>query len=277
MAKRIKKPPVLPEQRLDWLRRSKEGESVPKIASNDGYDVRTIRRHIELAKQQREVKDARAMVLRNALERHYKDLCSFAGRLDPTISKNISNPSQADDNLFETALRQHLPRSPIWGYLTNRRSLQQEYTELLAEAKAKVEQMVRAERRFDPLLSAGLTEVVPGIIIAFVFQVEKWSLGFEGLNVRDNLRTEPVGEGLVQLCYGFSRMDIVKSKDAEGYLNTLGKIIKYLEKNICKWKVLDNLRKTSDEINRLDRKLHEELTIIRLRRIVPGRCKYCPL
>lgn len=277
MAKRIKKPPVLPEQRLDWLRRSEEGESVPKIASNDGYDVRTIRRHIELAKQQREVKEARATVLRNALELHYEDLCSFAERLDPTIAKNISNPSQADDYLFETALRQHLPRSPIWGYLTNRGSLQQEYTELLVEAKARVEQAVRAERRFDPLLSVGLSEVVPGIIIAFAFQVEKWSLGFEGLNVRDNLRTEPAGEGLVQLCYGFSRMDIVKSKDAEGYLNTLGKIIKYLEKNIRKWKVLDNLRKTSDEINRLDRKLHEELTVIRLRRIVPGRCKYCPL
>ena len=64
---------------------------MPKIASNDGYDVRTIRRHIELTKQQREVKDARATVLRNALERHYEDLCSSAERLDPTIAKNISN------------------------------------------------------------------------------------------------------------------------------------------------------------------------------------------
>ncbi len=277
MAKRIKKPPVLPEQRLDWLMRSELGETVPQIAENDGYDVRTIRRHIELAKQQREVKEARATVLRNALERHYEDLCSFAERLDPTIAKNIPNPSQTDDNFMEAALRQHLPRSPIWGYLVNRRSLQQEYTELLAEAKAKVEQAVRVEHRFDPLLSAGLTEVVSGIIIAFAFQVEKWSLGFKGLNVRDNLRTELAGEGLVQLCYGFSRMDIVKSKDAEGYLTTLGEIIKYLEKNIRKWKVLDNLCKTNHEISRLNRKLHEELSIIRLRRIVPGRCKYCPL
>ena len=116
---------------------------------------------------------------------------------------------------MEAALRQHLPRSPIWGYLANRRSLQQEYTALLTEAKRRIEQTVRTERKFSPLLSAGLSEVVPGIIIAFAFQVEKWSLGFKGLNVRDNLRTEPAGEGLVQLCYGFSRMDIVKSEDAE--------------------------------------------------------------
>ena len=277
MDKRGKKPPVTPEQGRDWLMRHELGETVPQIAEKDDYDVRTIRRHIELAKQQREVKDARATVLRNALERHYEDLCSFTGRLDPTISKNMSNPSQADDNFMEAALRQHLPRSPIWGYLTNRRSLQQEYTELLAEAKAKVEQAVRAERRFDPLLSAGLTEVIPGIINVLFFQVEQWSLRHEGLNVRDNPRTEPAGEGLVQLCYGFSRMDVVKSEDADGYLSILKEIIKYLEKKIRKWKAFDNLRKTNDEISRLNRKLHEELSIIRLRRIVPGRCKYCPL
>ena len=278
MAKRIKKPLVTPEQRRDWFIRSEADESVPQIASTDGYDVRTVRRHIELAKQKREVKEARATVLRNALERHYEDLCNFAERLDPTLARNITNPSSlADDNIMEAALRKHLPRSPIWGYLVNRRNLQQEYTELLMEAKGRIEQTVRTEQKFSPLLSAGLSEVVPGIIIAFASQVEKWPLGFEGLNVRDNLRTEPAGEGLVQLCYGFSRMDIVKSKDAEGYLNTLGEIVKYLEKNMRKWKVLDKLQKTNYEINRLDRKLHEELTIIRLRRIVPGRCKYCPL
>jgi len=278
MPKRIKKPPVLPEQRWDWLRRSEEDESVPKIASNDGYDVRTIRRHIELAKQEREVKEARATVLRNALERHYEDLCSFAERLDPKTARNITNTlSLADGNFMETALRQHLPRSPIWSYLANRRNLQQEREELLMEAKERIEQTVRAERRLDQLLSAGLSGVTPGIINALAFQVEHWSLEFQGLNVRDNLRTEPAGEGLVQLCYGFSRMDIVKIEDAEGHLNTLREIIEDLEKNIRKWKVFDNLRKTNDEISRLGRKLHEELAVIRLRRIVPGRCKYCPL
>ena len=277
MDRRGKKPPILPEQGRDWLMRSELGETVPQIAENDGYDVRTIRRHIELTKQQREVKEARATVLRNALEHHYEDLCNFAGRLDPIKTGNITNPSQADDYLFEIALRQHLRRSPIWGYLTNRGSLQQEYTELLVEAKARVEQAVRAERKFDPLLSAGLTEVIPCIINVLSFQVEQWSLGHKGLNVRDNLRTEPTGEGLVQLCYGFSRMDIVKSEDAEGYLSILKEIIEHLEKKIRKWKAFGNLRKTNDDISRLNRKLHEELSIIRLRRIVPGRCKYCPL
>ncbi|MFC1903245.1 hypothetical protein ACFLX4_04175 [Chloroflexota bacterium] len=278
MSKRIKMPPVLPEQRWDWLRRSEEDESVPKIARNDGYDVRTVRRHIELAKQEREVKEARFTVLRNALERHYEDLCNFAERLDPKTVGNVTNTLlPTDDNFMESALRQHLPRSPIWGYLASRRNLQQESAELLTEAKERVEQTVRAERRLDPLLSAGLSEVVPGIINALAFNIEQRSSGSTGLNVARDLRTEPAGEGLVQLCYGFSRTDIVKSEDAERYLNTLREIIECLEQDMANWEVYKNLRKTNDEISRLERKLHEELAVIRLRRIVPGRCRYCPL
>ena len=81
MAKRIRKPAIKPEQRLDWLRRYEDGESPPKIAENDKVDVRTVRKHIEMAKQEREVKEARSMVLRNALELHYRDLCDCAKKL----------------------------------------------------------------------------------------------------------------------------------------------------------------------------------------------------
>lgn len=81
MVKRIKKPPVKPEVRKSWLKRHEQGESITDIAVNDQFDVRTVRRHIEQAKQEREVKEARSMVLRNALEAHYSDLCDYAERL----------------------------------------------------------------------------------------------------------------------------------------------------------------------------------------------------
>ena len=147
----------------------------------------------------------------------------------------------------------------------------------LAEAKEKIEQTVKMEQRLSPLLAAGLSEVTPGIINALDFQVEQWSSGYQGLNVEHNLRAEPAGEGLVQLCYGFSRMDIVKSEDAENHLNILREIIKDLEKGVAEWEVYKNSRRTKEEIGRLDRKLHEEISVIRLRRILPGRCKFCPL
>ena len=53
MVKRIKKPAITPEVRLDWLRRYEEDrESPPQIAEKDKVDVRTVRRHITLAREQ---------------------------------------------------------------------------------------------------------------------------------------------------------------------------------------------------------------------------------
>ncbi|MDP2719283.1 MAG: hypothetical protein Q8P44_05585 [Dehalococcoidia bacterium] len=278
MAKRTKKPSILPEQRWNWLRRSEAGESAPQIAQKDFCDVRTVRIHIEKAKQERELKDARATVLRTALERHYEDLCNFAARLDPlSIRSFISPPPPAEDEVMEAALRQHLPRSPIWNYLASTRNLQRENAEIMMNVKQKIEKAVRAERRLAPLLSAGLSEVVPGIINALNYQVGQWSIGGSGLTLEDNLLIEPAGQGKGQLCYGSSRMATVKREDAKKYLRPLRKIIDSLEHDITSWEEYGKLRKTNEEIGRLDRKLHEELLIIKLRRIVPGRCRYCPL
>ena len=112
MAKRIKKPPVTPEQTLDWLNRNDLGESAPQIAKKDEYDVRTVRSHLRQVKQERERNEARATVLRGALEDHYRDLCNYAFKLDPTSSPNsVILNLPADDNIMEAALRQHIPRS----------------------------------------------------------------------------------------------------------------------------------------------------------------------
>ena len=79
MAKRIKKPLVMPEKRREWYKRSEEeGESAPQIAKADKYDVRTVRKQIEIEKQEREIREARSVVLRSALENHYRDLCRYA-------------------------------------------------------------------------------------------------------------------------------------------------------------------------------------------------------
>ena len=87
MARRIKKGAVRPELCKQWLRRFEEdGESPPHIAEADGYDVRTVRKQIEKAMQEREMREARVMVLRDALEKHYKDLYTFAETLDSSIS-----------------------------------------------------------------------------------------------------------------------------------------------------------------------------------------------
>jgi len=279
MARRIRKPLIKPEVRREWLRRNEEnGESPPQIAAKHGYDVRTVRKQIELAKQERESREARSLVLRNALERHYDDLRNYAEMLNSQIigAGNVE-PSQ-DSEFMEAALRQHLPRSPIWSNMSKLQNLKQEVEEQQQKVKILIEQAVKAESRLTPLVNAGLNGVIPSIVEVLDHQAEQWSRGDPGLNLKDNLLTEPAGEGFVNLCYAiFHILDRMDMEHAEQYKEIVRTTLEDLESRLRESEEIRALEKALAEIVRVRRKLREELAIIRLRRIVPGRCKYCPL
>jgi hypothetical protein len=278
MAKRTRKPPIKPEIRRTWLKRNEEdGESPPQIATKDHFDVRTVRKQIDLAKQEREAREARSVVLRNALEAHYDDLRKYAEKLNSKISGVGNVPSSPDDDLMEVALRQHLPRSPIWGYMSKWQNLQQRADEEQQKLKMVIEESVKTHRRLTPLTNASLDGIVRGIAAALVTETKQWSHGDSGYSLKDSLIMEPAGEGLVNLRFGSSHMGIVEVEHSEKYAKIVRDVIEDLESRIRDKDDYRNLEKTIVEIGRLGGKLLEELAIIRLRRIVPGRCKYCPL
>jgi hypothetical protein len=272
MVRRVKKPPVQLEQRQSWLERYELGESPPQIAGSDGFDVRTVRKHIEVAKQEREVKDARSMVLRNALERHYADLCGYAEKLSAQASGQTVSWSPQDEHL-RVALRQHLPRSPIWGYLNQMESLQQRITQLTQEANKKVEEAVKSNSRLRRMSAAGETGVIPSVITVLSLQIEQWSHGGRGLNLGDNLISEPAAEGFVNLRYGFAQIGAVKKE----HVRVIRSVLQDWESRIKQWDEYQKLEKSLFEQRRVDKNLRDELAVITLRRIVPGRCRYCPL
>jgi len=278
MAKRTRKPPIKPEVRRDWLRRNEEnGETPPQIAAEDRYDVRTVRKQIDLGKQEREAREARSVVLRNALERHYDDLRKFAEKLNSEISGVSNVPSSPDDDLMEVALRQHLPRSPLWGYMSKLQNLQQRVDEEQQKLEMVIEESVKADGRLTPLINAGLDGIVPGTVAVLVAEAKQWSHGNIGHSLKDSLVMEPAGEGLVNPRFGFSHMGIMEVEHSERYVKIVHDVLEDLGSRLRDWEDYRDLEKTIAEIGRLGGKLREELAVIRLRRIVPGRCKYCPL
>ncbi len=278
MAKRTRKLPIKPEVRRDWLRRHEEdGESPPQIAAKDKFDVRTVRKQIDLAKQEREAREARSVVLRNALERHYDDLRKFAEKMNSETSGAGNVPSSPDDDLMEAALRQHLPRSPIWGCMSKWQNMQQRVNEERQKLEEVIKESVKADHGLTPLINTGLDGIVPGIVAVVIAEAKQWSHGNAGYSLKDNLIMEPAGEGLVNPRFGFSHMGIMQVEHSERCAKIVYDVIVDLESRIRDWEDYRNLEKTIAEIGRLGGKLREELAVIRLRRIVPGRCKYCPL
>jgi len=274
MKKRIKKPTVKPEQRQDWLGRNERGESASHIAATDGFDERTVRKHIELAKQEREVVEARSKVLRNALEQHYTDLSGFAERLLSRIEQREGIQFSEYDEYLQIALKQHLPRSPIWPNVNKHDGLLKEVAELKNRIKDRAENEVGADNRLKKTLSPDEDGVIPGIIGALVFQADRWSQGYKGLNIDESLITEPAKEdGFITLRYGFSRMNLVREKKVA----TVRKVLKDFESRIRQWDEFLKLEKAYTEDKRVKQNLKDELVVIKLRRIVPGRCKFCPI
>jgi hypothetical protein len=217
------------------------------------------------------------LVLRNALERHYDDIRRFAEKLNSEISGAHNVPSSPDDDLMEAALRQHLPRSPIWGYLSKRQNLQQRADEQQQKLERTIEEAVRAHPRLMPLVNAGLKGIVPGTVTVLAAESKQWSHGNIGYSLKDSLVIEPAGEGLVNPRLGFSHMGIMEEKHANRYMGIVHDVLGDLESSLKDSDDYRDLEKTLTEIMRLDSKLREELAVIRLRRIVPGRCRYCPL
>jgi len=278
MSPRERKPPVKPEKRQEWLERYESGQSPPKIAAADKYDARTVRKHIELAKQEKETKDARASVLRSALERHYADLCRYAERLagqssDGYISEFGAALGMRYEEQLGIALRQHLPRSPIWSLLSQEARLHASKAELIIELGRKIESGVASESRFPANLTDEENGVVPGLIDALKAQAERWADGQNGLNVKDNLISEPAEDGFVSLRYGAYNVGKVRKEHVE---LVRGAIIDWTAL-VKDWEEYRRFEKTLRDIKRVKKELGDEIAVIALRRVVPGRCRYCPL
>ncbi len=273
-----KKPAVKPELRQAWLKRYEEdGESPPQIAKNDGYDVRTVRKQLESAKQDREAREARSIVLRNALEEHYRDMCKYAEFLKNNIFSDgnispISSPL-VDIDSMNIALKQHLPRSPIWRDLNRLEQIKEKITQLEDIVQHRIEEEIEKDEKLQNILTTNEKQVIDGIIAVLKFQLKAWAQGQSGLNINDNFKSKPIDKDMVSVGYGFANMGDVQKQHVQDIKDG---IIDF-EKRIAGWEQLESMRKFFNNMKQVRLSLKEELNVIIYRRIVPGKCKYCPI
>jgi hypothetical protein len=274
MARRIKKPAVRPELRREWLRRhEEEGQSPPEIAKADRYDVRTVRKQIEIERQERERREARSIVLRQALEKHYTDLCSFAQRLDSHITGETGSLWMLRDDPMWSALREHMPRWKVWRNLARWERLQEEVGQLDSRLEKQFEELVKARARLKFSAVPEETRLNPGITQAVAYHFKLTAQGQEGLGERADFELEAPDKRTTQVRLGpftIGRVSHDQVTDTEN-------LVTDLLAEVTTWNEHDKLIRLFAEINRVQRELHDELLVVILRRVVPGRCKFCPI
>ena len=117
MNKHYKKPKVYPETAREWLRRYESGEALKAIALKDHFDIRTVKRQVEEAISDRNIKEVRQTVLRAALEKHFNDFVTLSEKMRGMVAASSPIDLDPDSTLLLDGLKQHLPRAPLWDCL----------------------------------------------------------------------------------------------------------------------------------------------------------------
>ena len=196
MTKRIKKPAVNPEMRREWLKRFEEsGESPPQIAKADAYDVRTVRKVIEFERQERERREARSVVLRQALEGHYEDLCGFAKKIDSALADDGANlPTLRNERLW-SAVREHLPRSAMWKNLDRWQRLQGEIKQSEGGLEKRIKQLVKDRSPVKFPVAPHEAGITVNIIWALSSHSRAVAEGKPGIDMTTAFNSRPADEG----------------------------------------------------------------------------------
>ncbi len=269
--KRIKKPAVTDEQEQDWLRRNQQGESAAQIAEKDKYDKRTVEVHIEHARQEIEAKEMRRLVLRDAVESHYQEMCAVAEKLNPQSTMKDRYLSPKEEHI-KTALRKHLPRSPVWDNLSKLDGLQKAIDDIKNRLENKIDGL-KSDPKLRPFGNR-IPAIMSGVDALFKHQTEQWAQGYSGLDLDVAENPERSSKpSFIIYGIGFTRMGEIDSTE----IPIMRAMLKGWQKRIRQWPEYLELEKAYSELKRIEKNLAEDLWAITLRRVLPGRCDYCPI
>ena len=97
--------------------------------------------------------------------------------------------------------------------------------------------------------------------------------GDTGLDLKEHRVVKPLEDGFFEFGYGGFRMGKVSKEE----IPVIDGVAEDWQSRVKAFEELDRLKKALDELARIDNKLSDELAVITLRRVVPGRCRYCPI
>lgn len=268
MARRAPRQDITPDKVKEWLKMyEEEGMSIPQIAKKQVYDVRTVRKYIELSKSEREFREARLQVLREALVKHYGRLCSCADELkaqfDPGKPERVTISSGNESQLG--ALREHLPRIRVWRDIDRWNKTVSIYNEVMKRIKDRI-LAEGASRSSSEFFSANKE----GFFNAVEFHLRNRAMGNDGLDkIGYNISNTSTGKLVARGAFGLA---IVPEDEIE----KVQKLLDRLVQDTLNWDEYNDLKKPVEELSKIHRAIDTELTRVVLRGVLPGKCAFCP-
>ena len=172
-----------------------------------------------------------------------------------------------------SAMREHVPRSTLWKNLDRWDALREEIRHVDSDLRRPLEALVGvrspmkfAESPAEIGLSAG---IIDALISHFIFTAR----GKVGLDKRTDFRLAPADQVTTLIEYGPYTIGRVPNDRVTEVKN----LVLDLLSEVTTWEEHHKMSRLFVELERVQHELHDELLVVILRRIVPGRCRYCPL
>jgi hypothetical protein len=270
---RGKRPSVDPALRRKWLKLYEEdGWTPPQIAREHHYDVRTVRNYLNMETEEAQKKQATLMYYHDALREHYRDLTGLAQTFANQVSRDEPITLDPETDFLLSALKEHMKRSPIWAKVDKWNANLQKIKELGKRVQDKINKEVESNNN-----SRSLSKEIPKLSFGFLanvldLQFRRWSKGLQPLDFERDFGKDDAGNGLVQPHIGDFKLDPISPEKAE----KLRRIILDFESRMKQWEELVEMGDLLQEKDKIGRELNTELSYIIYRRVIPGKCRYCP-
>lgn len=274
MTKPNKQPPVTSERAREWLKRFEEnGESPPQIAETDHFDVRTVRKYLERAREEQDRRQTKQVVLRGALEKHYADLCGLAKKIKTELIKDVPvaiSTKLKEEPLFR-ALQKHLPQSRLWRDIESLSKLKIDYWQSIEKLKERIRKDALSGTSMSFVSSPGeLGLYDEGFTPAMVAYLQSAAHGYQGLAFTEYREIESA-EG-VRIERGNYALGLVLKKDVKG----IEVLFDAMMKTALEWAEYNAMLGITEGFLQVRQRIEDELLKIILRRVAPGKCDYCP-
>ncbi len=270
---RGRKSATTPEKAREWLRRLEEhGEAVSNIADDEHFSSKTVLRAVERAQEDRDQRAARQEFFKDRLRGHPDDLWGFAERLRSELEKSgpgVVSATLKSDPLWD-ALRRHIPQALLWREVDAWEKL----GPAMDSAAGGVRERIVAEIGKATRVGPASADDAPGLqrdLADGPFQHLK-SMAYGGPGLSSAKMAEEEHQYGVRLRHGAYRLAVLSRAEKDDFLAAYWRLLK----DALSWPEYGKLKALVDQERKLRDSLKASLTGIVLRRVVPGRCPYCP-
>ena len=258
---------VSPYERRRWLEDLEKGKGITQIAKAAGRDIRVVKRHIEIAQQEREVARARRDFLLSRVEQHQEDLLSEVRRLREVLLQSPPQRLEPGDPLEQKvhqALKEHTGRLPLRGLLESYCDAAREYEDMRSDIGRQLE-----EKEADLKSHLSAQVATPHWAAVLLLLLEKGDPRASRRSYAE-YKTE---DGCYWPCWG--EFNLTSSPVTAADLASIMQAHRELQSTLEAY--LPKLRGRRERLRELADLIVEELDVFLLKRLVSGRCRYCPL